>query len=84
MDCRCYDSNGKPFEAAAGKPSESKKPYKKSGGNKAMAFMQSMFEAYVKSQKKAGSLRNVRNVTTTPVTVPIVNRKLGTATWGQM
>jgi hypothetical protein len=36
------------------KPSESKKPYKKSGGNKGIAFMQSMFEAYVKSQKKAG------------------------------
>ncbi len=32
LDCRCYyDSNGKPLEAAAGKPSESKKPYKKSG-----------------------------------------------------
>jgi hypothetical protein len=54
LDCRCYDSNGKPLEAAAGKPSESKKPYKKSGGNKGMAFMQSMFEAFVKSQKKAG------------------------------
>jgi hypothetical protein len=54
LDCGCYDSNGKPLEAAAGKPSESKKPYKKSGGNKGMAFMQSMFEAYAKSQKKAG------------------------------
>jgi hypothetical protein len=54
LDCRCYDSNGKPLEAAAGKLSESKKPYKKSGGNKSMAFMQSMFKAYVKSQKKAG------------------------------
>ncbi len=54
LDCHCYDSNGKPLKAAAGKPSESKKPYKKSGGNKGMAFMQSMFEAYVKSQKKAG------------------------------
>ncbi len=53
LDYRCYDSNGKPLKAAAGKPSESKKPYKKSGGNKGMAFMQSMFEAYVKSQKKA-------------------------------
>ncbi len=51
LDCRCYDSNGKPLKAAAGKPSESKKPYKKSGGNKSMAFMQSMFKAYVKSQK---------------------------------
>ncbi len=54
LDCRRHDSNGKPLEAAAGKPSESKKPYKKSGGNKSMAFMQSMFEACVKSQKKAG------------------------------
>ncbi len=54
LNCRCYDSNGKPLEAAAGKPSESKNPYKKSGGDKSMAFMQSMFEAYVKSQKKAG------------------------------
>ncbi len=80
LDCRCYDSNGKPLEAAAGKPSVSKKPYKKSGGNKGMAFMQSMFEAYVKARRKPVSLRNIRNATTTPVTVPIVNRKLGTAT----
>jgi hypothetical protein len=54
LDCRCYDSNGKPLEAAAGKPSESKNPYKKSGGNKGMAFMHSMFEDYVISQKKLG------------------------------
>jgi hypothetical protein len=54
LDCRHYDSNGKPLEAAADKPSESKKPYKKSESNKGMAFMQSMFEVYVKSQKKAG------------------------------
>ena len=54
LDCHRYDSNSKPLEAVAGKPSESKKLYKKSGGDKSMAFMQSMFEAYVKSQKKAG------------------------------
>ncbi len=54
LDCHHYDSNGKPLEAAAGKPSESKKPYKTPGGNKSMAFMQSMFEAYEKIQKKAG------------------------------
>jgi hypothetical protein len=54
LDCYCNDSNCKPLKAAAGKPSESKKPYKKSGGNKGMAFMQSMFKAYAKSQKKAG------------------------------
>ncbi len=54
LDCCCNDSNGTPLKAAAGKPSESKKHYKKSGGKKGMVFMQSMFEAYVKSQKKAG------------------------------
>jgi hypothetical protein len=54
LDCRRYDSNGKPLKATAGEPSESKKPYKKSGGNKNMAFMQSMFESYAKSKKKAG------------------------------
>jgi hypothetical protein len=46
LDCRRYDSNGKPLEAAAGKPSESKKPKKKFGGNKGMVFMQTMFKAY--------------------------------------
>jgi hypothetical protein len=54
LDCHQYDSNAKPLKAAAGKPSESKKPYKKFGGDMGMAFMQTMFEAYVKSQKKAG------------------------------
>jgi hypothetical protein len=54
LDCHRYDSNGKPLEVAAGKPSESKKPYEKSGGNKGMAFIEAMFEAYAKSQKKAG------------------------------
>ncbi len=60
LDCRCYDSNGKPLETAAGKPSESKKPYKKSGGNNGMAFMQSMFEAYVKCQKKASKSKKCK------------------------
>jgi hypothetical protein len=61
LDCCHYDSNGKPLEAAAGKPSESKKPYKKSGGNKGMACMQSMFKAsYVKSQKKAGKSKKCK------------------------
>jgi hypothetical protein len=54
LDCRHYDSNGKPLKAVAGKPSESKKSYKKSGGDEGMAFMQTMFKAYAKSQKKAG------------------------------
>jgi hypothetical protein len=45
-----------------------------------MAFMQTMFEAYAKSQKKAGKSKSVRSATMTPVTVPTVNRKLGMAT----
>jgi hypothetical protein len=60
LDCHCYDSNGKPLKAAAGKPSESKKLYKKSGGNKGMAFMQSKFKAYVKSQKIAGKSKKCK------------------------
>jgi hypothetical protein len=35
LDCPCYDSNGKPFEAAAGKPSESKKPTRSLGAIRA-------------------------------------------------
>jgi hypothetical protein len=62
LDCRCYNSNGKPLEAAAGKPSMSKKPYKESGGDKGMAFMQSMFEAYVKSQKRASKSRKCKKL----------------------
>jgi hypothetical protein len=54
LDLRCYGSNGKPLEATVGKPAESKKPYKKLGGNKSMAFMQTMFKAYVKANKKVG------------------------------
>jgi hypothetical protein len=84
FDCRCYDSNGKPLKAAAGKPSESKKPYKKSGGDKNMAFMQSYSRLMQKARRKPVSLRNVRNVTMTPVTVLIVNRKLGAATQSQV
>jgi hypothetical protein len=37
-----------------------------------------------KARRKLESLRNVRNVTKTPVTVPIVNRKLSTVTWSYM
>jgi hypothetical protein len=80
LDCRPYDSNGKPLEAAAGKPAESKKPYKKFGGNKYMAFMQSMFEAYAKSQKKAGKSKKCKKHDYDSSENPIVNRKLGTAT----
>jgi hypothetical protein len=82
LDCRCYDSNGKPLKTASGKPSESKKPHMKFGGNKGIAFMQSMFKAYVKSQKKAGKSkkRRARGTIMTPVTVLTMNRKLGTAT----
>jgi hypothetical protein len=57
MDYHCYDSNGKLLEAAAGKPAESKKPYKKFGGNKSMAFIQTMFRAYAKAKKASKSER---------------------------
>ncbi len=47
LDCCCYDSNGKPLKASAGNPAESFM----FGGDKSMAFMQTMFEAYVINQK---------------------------------
>jgi hypothetical protein len=54
-DCHCYLKDGKPLEAAADKPSKSKKPRKKFWGNKSMAFMQTMFEAYAKAKKASKS-----------------------------
>jgi hypothetical protein len=49
----------------------------KFGGDKGMVFMQTMFQAYVKIQKKIVSLRSARSVTMISVTVLTVNRKLG-------
>ncbi len=40
-------------------PSESKKPYKKFGGNKGMAFMHSI-KAYVKATKNIGKSKKCR------------------------
>jgi hypothetical protein len=60
LDCRHYDSNGKPLEAAAGKPSESKKPHKKFGGDKGMVFMQHMFKVYAKANKKASKSKKCK------------------------
>jgi hypothetical protein len=50
LDCPHYGINGKPLRAVVGKFAESKKPYKKFGGDKGIAFMQSMFKDYGKSQ----------------------------------
>ncbi len=65
--------------AAAGKPAESKKPYKMSGGNRSMAFIQTMFEAYVKA-KKAGKTKKRKKFDCDSSDSPTVNRKLGTTT----
>ncbi len=35
-------------------------PYKKFGGDKSMAFMQTIFEAYVKANKKAGNSKKCK------------------------
>jgi hypothetical protein len=80
LDCHCYDSNGKPLEAAAGKPSESKKPYKKFGGNKSMAFMQRIIKAYTKANEKAGKSKKCKRRDNDSSDSSTVNRKLGMAT----
>jgi len=51
-DCRKYDKDGKPLGATPGKPSDSKKPHKKCGGDKQMAYMTAMFESIQKGLKK--------------------------------
>jgi hypothetical protein len=48
------------LKAVAGKLAESKKSHKKFGGDKSMAFMQTMFEAYVKAQKAGMSKKQKR------------------------
>ncbi len=58
-DYRCYDKDGKPLAAAARKLPNSKKPYKKFKGDKSMAFMQTMFEAYGKA-KRAGKSKKCK------------------------
>jgi hypothetical protein len=45
----------------AGKPSESKKPFNKSGGNKSMAFMQTMLQAYAKTKKASKSKKRKKH-----------------------
>jgi hypothetical protein len=79
LACHCYDSNGKPLTAAAGKSSESKKPNKKFGADKSMAFVQTMIEACVKA-KKAGKSMKRKKRTMIPATFLTVNRKLGVTT----
>ncbi len=61
LDCRRYDSNCKPLEAAAGKPAESKKSHKKFVGNKSMAYIQTMFTAFVKAQKAGKSKKHKKH-----------------------
>jgi hypothetical protein len=47
--CHKYDKDGNPVAAAAGKPSDAKKPFKKEG-NKQMAYL----TATIKSRVKTG------------------------------
>jgi hypothetical protein len=79
LDCHHYDSTGKPLVAAAVKSSESKKPYKKFGGNKSMSFVQTMFKGNEKARRLV-SPTSIRGVTVTPVAIPTVDRKLGAMT----
>jgi len=62
-ECRKYDKDGKPLGTAPGKSSDAKKPYKKYGGDKQMAYMTAMFESLqkgLKKQKKASKKRKKR------------------------
>ncbi len=54
-NCHCYDKDGKPLGITTGMPSDAKKPSKKYGCNKQMAFMQTTFEAYAEAKKASKS-----------------------------
>jgi hypothetical protein len=49
--CRKYNTDRNPMAAAAGKPSEARKPFKK-GGDKQMAYLTSTIESLVKKEFK--------------------------------
>ena len=62
-DCRKYDKDGKPLGATPGKPADAKKPHKKFGGDKQMAYITAMFESFqkgLKKQKKGSKKRKKR------------------------
>ncbi len=54
LDCHCYESNNKPLQAAAGEPSESKKPYKSLGVIRAWPSCSPCSRLMRKARKKAG------------------------------
>jgi hypothetical protein len=60
-DCHRNDKEGKPLSASAGKPSVRKKPYKKFGGDKSVAYMTAILEAIQKGQKKAGKSKKIKD-----------------------
>ncbi len=47
----------------AGKPSNGKKPYKKYGGDRNLAYMTAMFEAFQKGKKKTGKSKKCKKCT---------------------
>jgi hypothetical protein len=61
--CCRYDKDDKPLNAASGKPSNAKKPYKKYGGDKQMAYITAMLESLQKGlmkKKKSNKKRKKR------------------------
>jgi hypothetical protein len=59
-NCHHYDKESKPLGTSIGKPSDGKKPYKKFGGNKSIAYMTVMLEAIQKGQKRAGKSKKCK------------------------
>jgi hypothetical protein len=77
--CHCNDKDDQPLGTAAGQFSNAKKPYKKFGGNKQMAFMQTISRLMQKTRKLVCPW-NAGSLSMTLVTAPTVNWKLGERT----
>jgi hypothetical protein len=80
-ECCKNNKDGNPVAAATGKPSEVKKPFKK-GGAKQVAYLTVTIESLVKKgSRRLQSLRsNSIALMTSPIVIPILNRKLGAVT----
>jgi len=79
-DCRKYDKDGKPLGETPGKPSDAKKPHKKIGGDKQMAYMTAMFESFQKGLRNKRRVRSARSAMTPLLVIPTVNRNFGPVT----
>jgi hypothetical protein len=81
LDCHRYDSNGSPLRQQQVSPLCPRSPRQNLRVIRALPLCRPCLRYMQRPIRKPVSLRSLRSAIMTPVTVPTVNRKLGTATW---